>query len=29
MGHGTRDQRMANFKLGYERGAGACLAAFR
>jgi uncharacterized protein len=28
MGHGTRDQRMANFKSGYDNGAGACLASF-
>jgi predicted metalloprotease len=26
MGHGTREQRLANFRAGYERGAGACLA---
>ena len=25
-GHGTREQRMANFRGGYETGAGACLA---
>jgi predicted metalloprotease len=25
MGHGTREQRLANFRSGYERGAGACL----
>jgi predicted metalloprotease len=25
MGHGTREQRLANFRTGYERGAGACL----
>jgi uncharacterized protein len=25
MGHGTRDQRLANFTTGYEQGAGACL----
>lgn len=29
MGHGTRDQRMANFKSGYDGGAKACLAVFR
>jgi len=29
MGHGTRDQRMANFKAGYDGGAGACLESFR
>ena len=29
MGHGTREQRMANFKSGYDSGAKACLAAFR
>jgi uncharacterized protein len=29
MGHGTREQRMSNFRLGLERGAGACLADFR
>jgi uncharacterized protein len=28
MGHGTREQRLANFRSGYERGAGACLSAF-
>jgi predicted metalloprotease len=26
MGHGTREQRLANFRTGYEHGAGACLA---
>lgn len=26
MGHGTREQRLANFRAGYERGAAACLA---
>lgn len=25
MGHGTRDQRLANFRTGYERGTGACI----
>jgi predicted metalloprotease len=25
MGHGTREQRQANFRTGLERGAGACL----
>lgn len=25
MGHGTRAQRLANFRAGYDRGAGACL----
>ena len=25
MGHGTREQRLANFRTGYERGAGACV----
>jgi hypothetical protein len=25
MGHGTREQRLTNFRTGYERGAGACL----
>jgi len=25
MGHGTREQRLANFRAGYDRGAGACL----
>jgi len=29
MGHGTRDQRMGNFKAGYDGGPGACLEAFR
>jgi predicted metalloprotease len=29
MGHGTRDQRMGNFKAGYEGGPGACLGSFR
>lgn len=28
MGHGTLDQRLANFTAGYERGAGACLSGF-
>ena len=26
MGHGTREQRLTNFRTGYEHGAGACLA---
>jgi predicted metalloprotease len=25
MGHGTRDQRLTNFRAGYESGAGVCL----
>ena len=25
MGHGTREQRLSNFRAGYDRGAGACL----
>jgi predicted metalloprotease len=29
LGHGTRDQRMTNFRAGFDGGAGACLAAFR
>jgi len=29
MGHGTRDQRMGNFKAGLEGGPGACLESFR
>jgi predicted metalloprotease len=29
MGHGTREQRLANFRAGYGGGAGACLSAFR
>jgi len=29
MGHGTRDQRMGNFKAGYDGGPGACVEAFR
>jgi predicted metalloprotease len=29
MGHGTREQRLSNFKAGYDGGAGACLPAFR
>jgi len=29
MGHGTREQRMENFKAGYDGGPGACLDAFR
>jgi uncharacterized protein len=28
-GHGTREQRMQNFRAGYERGAGACLSVLR
>jgi predicted metalloprotease len=28
MGHGTREQRLANFKSGYAGGAGACLPEF-
>ena len=27
MGHGTREQRLENFRTGYERGAGACVSA--
>ncbi|MEO8560928.1 MAG: neutral zinc metallopeptidase [bacterium] len=27
MGHGTREQRLANFQAGYRRGAGACVSA--
>jgi predicted metalloprotease len=27
LGHGTREQRLANFRAGYEHGAGACLEA--
>jgi len=29
LGHGTRDQRMGNFKAGYDGGPGACLESFR
>jgi predicted metalloprotease len=29
LGHGTREQRQANFKAGFDGGAGACLTAFR
>lgn len=29
MGHGTREQRMGNFKAGYDGGPGACLESFR
>ena len=29
MGHGTREQRLANFTAGYERGAGACVPRLR
>ena len=29
MGHGTRDQRLSNFKAGYNAGAGACIDALR
>jgi len=29
MGHGTRDQRLENFKTGFDGGPGACLASFR
>ena len=29
LGHGTREQRLANFTTGYERGAGACVARLR
>lgn len=29
MGHGTRQQRMSNFKAGFEGGAGACLETFQ
>lgn len=29
LGHGTREQRLANFTSGYERGAGACVAPLR
>lgn len=27
LGHGTREQRLENFRTGYERGAGACVSA--
>jgi len=29
MGHGTREQRMANFEAGFDGGAGGCLQTFR
>ena len=29
MGHGTRDQRMENFRRGLDGGPGACLSEFR
>lgn len=29
LGHGTREQRLANFNAGYGNGAGSCLQAFR
>ena len=29
LGHGTRDQRLSNFRAGFNGGAGACLSAFR
>ncbi|MFL5606004.1 MAG: neutral zinc metallopeptidase [Gemmatimonadaceae bacterium] len=29
LGHGTRDQRMANFRSGYDGGPSTCLTAFR
>ena len=29
IGHGTREQRMANFKAGFDGGPGACLASFQ
>jgi uncharacterized protein len=29
MGHGTREQRLDNFRAGYERGPGACVSALR
>ena len=29
LGHGTRDQRLANFRTGYERGAGSCVRELR
>ncbi len=28
MGHGTREQRLANFQSGYRGGAGSCVSAF-
>ena len=27
--HGTKEQRMANFRVGFQRGAGGCLVEFR
>lgn len=29
MGHGTRDQRLENFRTGFDGGPGACLESFR
>lgn len=29
LGHGTREQRLANFRAGYERGAGVCVRELR
>ena len=29
LGHGTRDERQANFNAGYKQGPGACVVAFR
>ena len=29
LGHGTRDQRLANFRMGYDSGERACLPVFR
>ncbi|MDQ6831597.1 MAG: neutral zinc metallopeptidase [Gemmatimonadota bacterium] len=29
LGHGTREQRLANFTVGYQHGAGGCLETFR
>jgi uncharacterized protein len=29
LGHGTREQRLSNFRAGYQGGAGACLSVFR
>jgi predicted metalloprotease len=29
LGHGTREQRLSNFRSGYQGGAGACLSAFQ
>ena len=29
LGHGAREQRLANFRVGYERGAGSCLSELR